>query len=69
MTFGEPISLFGFPRGCLDTLTHGSASCDGFASAPNQVGWVIKSRAGCSDGDSATAAVDSDDLGFELGHT
>jgi hypothetical protein len=60
MEYGQELSVFGFPRGCLDTLTHGRASCDGFATAPNKTGWIVKSRAGCSDGDSGGPVVTSD---------
>jgi hypothetical protein len=60
MAHGQELAVFGFPRGCLDTLTHGRASCDGFATAPNKVGWIVKSRAGCSDGDSGGPVVTSD---------
>ena len=56
--FGDELAILGFPRGCLDTLTHCRCTCDGFAAGPNGQGWIVKTRAGIADGDSGAPAVD-----------
>ena len=59
LDLGDQISILGFPRGSLGTLTHARGTMDGWARSPNGHGTVMKTRACVAPGDSGAPAIDS----------